>query len=225
MVDDPFRVALTHDAAALLLDAQGRLPRLEDELGRVLAQLGNPLPNVVPVGVGFLPKSHGGVDAEVLVEEARRGEPHPVGVVQGPVAVDQKTVEYLGPLLPTQVEVPPCQEAGGRVAGEVVDPPLHPQLGHDRVDEGVARAPFLPSSEKVGVGVPVDLLANRVALHLVEVGRRTPHQCEVFPPEELAVEGHGWEGPTLFVRSSGLLCGQGLLERVPEDPRGETPEL
>lgn len=65
-----------------------------------LSHLRKPLANVVPVGVGLASKGDGRVAAEVLVEKARARQPHPVGVVDAPVRVDEVTVEDLGPLLP-----------------------------------------------------------------------------------------------------------------------------
>lgn len=43
---------------------------------------------------------------------------------------------YLLALLPADPQVSSGQEAGHGVPGQVVDPALLPQLGHDGIDEG-----------------------------------------------------------------------------------------
>ncbi len=64
-----------------------------------------------------------------------------------PVRVEEELVEHLHPLLPGDPEVPPGEEAGDGVPGQVVDPSLLPQLGHDGVDPGEPGAAVGPLGE------------------------------------------------------------------------------
>ena len=113
-------------------------------------------------------------------------------------------MSYLHSLLPRDPEVAPCEEAGDGVPGQVVDPALLPQLGHDGVDPREARPAVGPLGQRLGVLVPRDL--NRptvkrlrsliwnlvyldtdgVAVHAVKVGILGGRRVEEVPPEELA---------------------------------------
>ena len=82
--------------------------------------------------------------------------------------------------LPRLPEVAAREEARGRVAREMVDPPLVAQLRLDRVDEGEARAAVAPRGEARVVIVPRDLAAARVADHPVPVRRDGREQVVVL---------------------------------------------
>lgn len=60
-----------------------------------------------------------------LVEEGGGGEPHPVGAVDGGVAVDEQPVKRVAPALPRHVQVAPRQEAGLRAARPGLIPWAH----------------------------------------------------------------------------------------------------
>lgn len=77
---------------------------------------------------------------------------------------------YLHSLLPADPQVSPGQEAGHGVPGQVMDPPLLPQLRHDGVDPGEAGPAFRPLGQRLGVAVPWDLHTDGVVLHLVKAG-------------------------------------------------------
>jgi len=61
---------------------------------------------------------------------------------------------HLHPALPADPEVSAREEAGHGVPGQVVDPALSPQLGHDGVDPGEACPSFGPFSQRHWVLVP-----------------------------------------------------------------------
>ena len=75
--------------------------------------------------------------------------------------------------------------------GQVVDPALLPQLGHDGVDPGEARPGLGPLGQRLGVPVPGDAHADGVALHLVEARVVGGGRVEELPPQQLAVEREG----------------------------------
>ena len=103
-------------------------------------------------------------------------------------------------------EVAPGQEAGGGVPGQVVDPALLPQLGHDGVNPGEPGLSIGPLGQGLTVAIPGNLQhvkaelnkftlisdshlnTNLIADHFVKVwisGRRT---IEEFSPQKLTVK-------------------------------------
>jgi len=85
--NDPVGVVDAQLASCRAQLSGGRLPWLIDVLCRQLGQLRQPLAHVVAVLVVLLGEGDGRVAAEVLVEEARAREPHPVAVVEGRIGV------------------------------------------------------------------------------------------------------------------------------------------
>ena len=81
VVDYRHRVILSDDALDLLLQRERSLPRFVDILVRKLAQLRQPLADVMPFLVRFPTKGDRRVDAKVRVEECRRREPLSVAVI------------------------------------------------------------------------------------------------------------------------------------------------
>lgn len=75
---------------------------------------------------------------------------------------------HLHPFLPADPQVPPGEEAGHRVPGQVMDPALLPQLSHDGVYPGKARLGLSPLGESLWISVPGDADADGVTLHLVK---------------------------------------------------------
>ena len=61
---------------------------------------------------------------------------------------------YLHAALPADPQVSPGEEAGHGVPGQVMDPALLPELGHDSVDPGEACPSFGPFSQRFWVLVP-----------------------------------------------------------------------
>ena len=72
------------------------------------------VPHKVAVLVVLLAVRHRRVHPEVLVEEGRGGQPHPVAAVDGGVPIDQQPVEDVPALLPADVQVASRQKAGLR---------------------------------------------------------------------------------------------------------------
>ena len=95
---------------------------------------------------------------------------------------------YLHALLPADPQVSSGQEAGHGVPGQVVDPALLPQLRHDGVDPGEARAALRPLGQRLCVAVPGDLHTDGVALHLVEARVVGGRRVEELSPQQLTVE-------------------------------------
>ncbi len=95
---------------------------------------------------------------------------------------------HLHALLPADPQVSSGQETGHGVSGQVVDPALLPQLGHDGVDPGEAGPAFCPLCQRLGVAVPWDLNTYGVALHLVEAGIVCGCRVEKLAPQQLTVE-------------------------------------
>ena len=104
---------------------------------------------------------------------------------------------YLHPLLPADPQVSPGQEAGHGVPGQVMDPPLLPQLRHDGVDPGKAGPALCPLGQRLGVAVPRDLHTDGVVLHLVKAGVVGCSRVEELAPQQLPVERQ-WRGAVLL---------------------------
>lgn len=77
------------------------------------------------------------------------------------------------------------------MSGQVVDPALLPQLGHDGVDPGEARLGLGPLGQRLCVAVPGDADTDGVALHLVEARVVSGSSIEELTPQQLVVEGDG----------------------------------
>ena len=83
-------------------------------------------------------------------------------------------VLYLHAALPADPQVSPGEEAGHGVPGQVMDPALLPELGHDGVDPGEACPSFCPFSQRFWVLIPRylgilwlnKLLSSNEAVHL-----------------------------------------------------------
>ena len=78
---------LANHTSRLFLIGDRRLPRLVNILCRVILKLGQPASDVVAVLIVLFGEGDGGVASEVLVEEARAREPHPVPIVDRPISV------------------------------------------------------------------------------------------------------------------------------------------
>lgn len=74
------------------------------------------------------------------------------------------------------------------MSGQVVDPALLPQLGHDGVDPGEAGPALRPLGQRLWVAVPRDLNADGIVLHLVEAGVVGGCRVEELAPQQLTVE-------------------------------------
>ena len=73
---------------------------------------------------------------------------------------------------------------------EMVHPAVQLELHHDRVNPGVASAGLFPGFVPLLIDVPVDLLAQRIAHHLVEVGGLGADAVEELAPQQLPYQGH-----------------------------------
>ena len=118
---------------------------------------------------------------------ADRGDPLPVAVVVGLVAVEQVAHEVA--LAPSPVDPQVFrQEGSDDQPRAVVHPALAQELAHAGVDERVARAALLPGLERLLRVGPLDL-----AVALLVLRARVPREVEQHvvvevPPAELAVE-------------------------------------
>lgn len=74
------------------------------------------------------------------------------------------------------------------MSGEVMDPSLDSQLGHDGIDEGIPRAAGLPGLQQSRVIVPGDLAALRVADHRAIVWDCHALSVVKLPPQHLQRE-------------------------------------
>lgn len=108
------------------------------------------------------------------------------------------------PALPADPEVPAGEEAGYGVPGQVVDPALLPQLGHDGINPREACLALGPLGQGLRVAVPGDLDADGVPLHAVKPGVVGGCRVEKLSPQELPKQGEGgcavplhlgWEEP------------------------------
>ena len=98
---------------------------------------------------------------------------------------------HLHPFLPTDPQIPPCEETGYRMSPHLVDPTLLPQLGHDGINPGEASVPRGPLCQGLGILVPRDLDTDRVPVHPVKVWVLCCRRIEEVPPEELAKQRKG----------------------------------
>ena len=73
--------------------------------------------------------------------------------------------------------------------GQVVDPALLPQLGHDGVDPGEACLALGPLGQGLRVAIPGDLDADGVPLHAVEPGVVGGRCVKELSPQELPEQG------------------------------------
>ena len=154
-----------------------------------VAQLGDPLPDVVALGVELAALGDRVEDAEVrrgVGAAARR--PLPAVLVGGEVAVDQPLHEVARAVLPLDVQVLD-QEARHDHPHPVVHPPGRAQLAHAGVDDGEAGAALPPRGELVArlvVRHPLELGPQVVARGLRVVEQ---HVGVELPPGELLAVG------------------------------------
>lgn len=120
---------------------------------------------------------------------------------------------YLHSLLPADPQVSPGQEAGHGVPGQVMDPPLLPQLRHDGVDPGEASAALRPLGQCLGVAVPWDLHADGVVLHLVKAGVVGGGRVEELAPQQLTVEREWRRAVLLHLMEDSLASGKQELAK------------
>ena len=69
---------------------------------------------------------------------------------------------YLHSVLPALPEVPSREEASDGVSGQMVDPALLSQLGHDGVDPREAGTPVRPLGQRLRVLVPRNLKCSKM---------------------------------------------------------------
>mmetsp|Transcript_7744 Transcript_7744/g.23433 ORF Transcript_7744/g.23433 Transcript_7744/m.23433 type:complete len:265 (+) Transcript_7744:355-1149(+) len=212
VVNNWFGVVLSDDASSLLLNLLGSSPWLVDVLGWHLVQLWDVLADEISVGVGLLSKRDGTVNAEILVEEGTGGEPHPVGVVDTPVAIQQFPFKHCRTPLPALPQVAAGQEAGHGVPCEMVDPALGFQLDHDGIDERISGAALLPRGEALLVIIPRDLLADGVAPHASKVFHGVSRAVKILPKQHLSMQGAGRFGVA-------ALLSVDVVDFVPEETR------
>lgn len=84
--------------------------------------------------------------------------------------------------------------------GQVVDPALLPQLGHDGVNPREARLALSPLGQGFRVAVPGDLDADGVPLHPVKPGVVGGRCVEELSPQELSKQGEGGCAVPLHLR-------------------------
>ena len=73
--------------------------------------------------------------------------------------------------------------------GQMVDPALLPQLGHDGVNPREARLALGPLGQGLGVAIPGDLDADGVPLHAVKPGVVGGRRVKELSPQELPKQG------------------------------------
>lgn len=93
------------------------------------------------------------------------------------------------PALPADPEVPAGEEAGHGMPGQMVDPALLPQLGHDGVNPREACLALGPLGQGLRVAVPGDLDADGVPFHAVKPGVVGGCCVEELSPQELPKQG------------------------------------
>ena len=143
----PIRPIPPDHAPGLLLIHHRRPPRLIDILLRKARQLRHIPSHERALLVPFFGERERGIAAVELGVEGDAGEPLPVPRVARHLVVQQPLGEDLGPALPVDVAAAARQEAGHGVTAQVVHPAFVPQLAHQGVDPGEARAAVLPAPE------------------------------------------------------------------------------
>lgn len=89
--------------------------------------------------------------------------------------VQEPFLKHLGPALPVDVAAAARQETGHGVPAQVVDPSLLPQLPHQGVDPGEARAAVFPAAEPGFGGAGVDGVGARDEVGVrVRLGGKVP---------------------------------------------------
>lgn len=87
-------------------------------------ELRHKLPDEISVWVVLLAKSDGAVHPVVLVEESTGRQPHPVGIVQAPVIINQQSVKHIPASLPGAVEISTSEEASNCMPCKMMHPAL-----------------------------------------------------------------------------------------------------
>lgn len=72
-------------------------------------------------------------------------------------AILKTVLSYLHAALPADPQVSPCEETCHSMSGQVVDPALLSQLGHDSVNPGKTSSTLSPLGQRLWVLVPWDL--------------------------------------------------------------------
>lgn len=72
----------------------------------------------------------------------------------------------------------------------MMDPSFLSQLRHDRIDEWITSLTVFPGLKEGLVLIPLDLLADWVALNLIEVGSECSVEIKELSPDELPLEGN-----------------------------------
>ena len=110
--------------------------------------------------------------------------------------------------------------------GQVVDPPLLPQLGHDGVDPGKACLALGPLGQGLRVAIPGDLDADGVPLHAVEPGVVGGRRVKELSPQELPKQGE-WGRAVPFHLGAGKHTGTYACptHSTPPRPPHKGPEL
>lgn len=101
---------------------------------------------------------------------------------------------YLHSALPADPQVSSSEETGHGVSGQVVDPALLSELGHDGIDPREPRPTLCPLRQRLGVVIPGDLHADGVSFHAVKVGVVGGRRIEKLSPQQLAEEREGGTG-------------------------------
>lgn len=117
--------------------------------------------NVITVAVPFLAKSNRTIAPIELSKECRTRQPLPIPNVAGCFMINEKLLEDLCSTFPGDVSSTTGQEAGDRMAGQMVDPAFLPKLSHDGVDPGEARGAVRPTFEPRILFLVVDLVFAR----------------------------------------------------------------
>ncbi len=98
-------------------------------------------------------------------------------------------LQYLHALFPADPQVSTREEASNSMPGQMVDPPLLPQLGHYGINPRETSPALCPLRQSFGVPVPWDLHADGIEFHFVEVWVVSGSRVEELAPEQLTVKG------------------------------------
>ena len=195
MLHDRRRVVRPDPHAGGGLGGRVQRPGLVDRGARDAAELGDPAPDVVAVGIEAPTLEDRVEDPEVgLRVRARARGPLPAAVVGGDVAVHEVAHELGLAQAPVQQEVL-GQERGRDHPRPVVHEPRRAQLAHRGVDDRVAGPALAPGLEGVRVVAPRQVGEGRLE-RLAEDARVVPQDVGIeLPPGDL-----GHEDPAAVAR-------------------------